>query len=600
MHFFLRRLAPSVFLFFAMAVARAADKTPAEASVAEIQKILLETDSKTSQSPKRMTLAKFLKVLENRFPKDKKVSLSLDAAAFGKTLPQIADAEIAVDRLTGGNLSQSLKLAMKQVKGEFEVAVRPGAVTVTLPRLSAYSMTYDIRDLARQEQLLKRLKSESSELYQDVEASDHVAFLARYVANATELQSWETLEAANGARLVVVASLGRQEEIVAVLQALRAYADLAVVMNARLFEVDREFYAKNVAPTLAKEKDAEAPPSVQTIDGPLFKKIAQQKLVATSDFEKIEPGKLTGFLSKQCVFRYDAGPSLESNVEKRGAIRKIIGTGLSGIRFEVLPLISPDRRYLRLEITQKSAQFVGIDKTKVLDMATGKQFEVESPNVRKSSVSGTVQIPDFGAILMLVAYQPPGKDGDDRVWLLLARPFIWIEAEMEERRRGGDDLSPKSFWFDTGIETPKPKFEKRRRAASDEKAVLEAIIEHVLTDPELKSTRERLGTSRDKTFTLVDSSLRWPEGLCPDTHGFKMIEVIHDPFVDQRRVLGIRLDRFDLKQMEVGLLNTPIEICVVNAGGRVNGVANTGVRVHYVPKLVDGRWTVAFHGMQSP
>src|SRR5947207_10531436 len=70
-------------------------------------------------------------------------------------------------------------------------------------------------------------------------------------------------------------------------------------------------------------------------------------------------------------------------------------------------------------------------KAKALDPLSGREVEVDSPNVRRTFVKGTIQIPDGAPILMPVDYALPGKDKQGKMWLLVARPFIRIEEEAE-------------------------------------------------------------------------------------------------------------------------------------------------------------------------
>jgi hypothetical protein len=221
-----------------------------------------------------------------------------------------------------------------------------------------------------------------------------------------------------------------------------------------------------------------------------------------------------------------------------------------------------------------AAQLVGIEKTKRLDLGSGKEMEIESPNLSRTCVTGTIEIDDAAPILMPVNYRPPGKPGEDKVWLLAARPFIWIEEEVNEIRREGGNVSPEAIW-DSEVK----EREKAARATplpfnDDVKEILQAIVTDVLTNPDLKSTREFYGTKKDKTFTLVDNTdLGWPKEFKPDTHGYKLIDVPVDPFVRQRRVLGLRVDKFDLKQKKSDLFDAPIVISLFNAGGSANGAS---------------------------
>jgi hypothetical protein len=192
-----------------------------------------------------------------------------------------------------------------------------------------------------------------------------------------------------------------------------------------------------------------------------------------------------------------------------------------------------------------------------------------------------------------VDYHPPGKENEDRIWVLLARPFIWIEGEVDYLRKEGKDLSPKAVWESFVLEEEKPRRVRRLPLNDQTRDVLQAVVTDVLTNPALKDTREFYGTAQDRTFTLVDQEeLGWPEGFRPETPGFRQVQWPPDPFVVRRRVLGIRLDKFDLGQQQEGLFNTPIEVCLCNAGGDANGPVIGCCSVYYSLKRVGERWTV--------
>jgi hypothetical protein len=330
-------------------------------------------------------------------------------------------------------------------------------------------------------------------------------------------------------------------------------------------------------------------------------------MILKSDDTKLTPALSLPFLSKQSLFRFDGGRRPHSDDRPRPLDdRNLVGTGLSGVSFDVRSLVSPDRGHLRIQITQRVAQLVGIAETTERDAVTGKECKVEPPNLRRTVVTGTIQIPDGAAILMPVTHLPPGKQGGDKVWLLLARPFIWIEAEQKERGEMRVDVVAKFLWSsELPIDERQERKTKRsRRLPNDEdtKQILDAVIKHILTDPAIKDTRDFYGTTKDKTFTLVDAGkFGWPEGFRPAANGFRWVEEFEeDPFVPSRRVLGIRIDKFDLKQKSSGFFNAPIEICLFNAGGSANGGVIGGCSVYYAPKRVGKRWTVECEGLMDP
>jgi hypothetical protein len=572
--------------------------TKTEDRILEIQK-LLESPVEMKGFPEPVPLEKFLATLEALLPEGKRVSFRIDEEAFGKQLPKVAGATVKCPRVKNVSLVSVLRRALSQVSeiDEVDFAIRPGGVVITRPRLAAHRVVYDVRGFVRQvPQLLRDLAEESPELYRDLKPDDGPGMLVRFLSNGVALRPWETIEILNGTRLAVFASPTRHEEIDDLLSVLRRRADVAVIMNARLYEVDRAFFAKHVAPLFARDKDSDERPQVIPIEGPLFKKIIQEKLLLESEDEKLRPRQKAPFLSRQEVFRFAAGP----HPTKAG--EAVTGTGTAGVSFEVQPVLSYDLRYLRLHVSQEVAQLVGIDKVKTLDVASGKEVEVESPNLRKTTVTGTVQIPDGGAILMPVAYRPPGKDNADKVWLLVARPFIWIEEEVRFIRKEGGDVTPRSVW-----DSEVPKDEQKPTPAkplpfNDEvKEVLQAVITDVLTNPDLKDTREFYGTAKDNTVTLVDNEkLGWPKEFKPDAHGYKLVEVRPDPFANRRRILGIRLDRFELKPGKSGPHDESIQVCVFNAGGDANGGVIGSCTVYYGLKRVGKHWAVEYAGLLDP
>jgi hypothetical protein len=429
----------------------------AEAARARVQRILTETLINTKDLPLEMPLAKFLAALEAKLPEGKKVALSLDEKGLGKDLAAVAATSITFSApLENVSVLTVLRRGLKQVN-DVEYALQPGRLLVTRPKLAVHTVEYDVGLIVREMPLLlPGLRRQSPETYRDLQSGDGMAIVVRAVANFVELRPWETLEAYNGTQLMVVATPRAHAEIADLLESLRRLTDLGVVMNARLYAVDRAFYTKQVGPLFPRDKETGQAPAVVAIDGPLFQAITGQKFLHEGTNTPLRPGRETDFLARQSAYQFAAEP-------------KQVGTGLAGVSFRALAQVSADRRFLRLTLTQQVAQFVAIDKTRRLDLWTGQEIEVEVPNVHRKTLTGTVQIPDAGAILMPVAYRPPGPENADKVWLLVARPFIWIEEEVKAIRQGGGDVTPKDIW---NTEVPKeeepepaPRFGERGASA---------------------------------------------------------------------------------------------------------------------------------------
>jgi hypothetical protein len=569
------------------------DKKTQEA-ISRVEEILgMPVDTKDCAG--ETTFAKILAALEAKSPAAKRFTIRIDKEALGERFPDLANTPLNLPVMKNVRLLTVLRWALRRVGGadEIDYAIRPPGVVITRPRLAAHTMTYDVRDALKQLPFQvpdrPRVMTETS---RPPRPTDSPALLLQLVTETVDWRPWETVEVLNGAGLVVHASPARQEEVRDLLEGLRRSADVAVVLNARLYEVDRDFYTKNVAPLFVKDKETKRRPTVVRIGGPLFKKITQQKNVLESEDVKVRPHQAEPFLSRHSVFRYTG--SLDEDGAPSSA------SGVSGFSFEVRPLVSPDRRYLRLEITEKVVQLVRIDKVNVLDPATGKDVEVESPNVRHTAATGTVDIPDAGAILMVSGYRPAGKEHEDKIGLMVARPFIWIAEEVKEIRRTGGDVTPRGVWSSNVPEDEKPKGAPPLPFDDDVNEILQGIIKDVLTNPGLKDTRDFYGTTGDKMFALVDEGkFGWPKEFKPDAPGFKLVVPSRNPFVNGRRVLGIRIDKFDL-EAKPKLFDTPVEVCVFNAGGSANGGVIGGCTIYYIPKRVGKRWKVEYSALLDP
>src|SRR5262249_51087979 len=196
-------------------------------------------------------------------------------------------------------------------------------------------VTYPVGDVIEQlPTLTLRFKGHPLGSLKGVKPTDGEALLTRLLTNAFELQTFESLEVQNGGRLVAVALPRHHAEIESLVALLRGMADVAVVVNARLYEIDRTTYAKHVGPLFAKDVNTGKRPAVVTIDQTVFKAVTKGKVLLQSEESRLRPKENVPFLSKQHVFRYSGGPHPDDPK------RKTILTGLSGVSFRVRPAVS--------------------------------------------------------------------------------------------------------------------------------------------------------------------------------------------------------------------------------------------------------------------
>jgi hypothetical protein len=397
---------------------------------------LLGTVLKTDRLPEKMSLARFLTALEARLPADRRVRLRLDEKAFGKELPALAAKEVKVPPAAQGTLDLHLRRALAQVpvEGEVDFDLTSGGLIITRPRLAALTLNYDFGDLEKDLPAVLPAFLGHDVATSDIDPSDAPALMVRLLVQLLTPRSWETIRVENGTRLVIFASPDTHIQVESLLAACRRLAGVAVVMNARIYELDRDFFVREVAPILARDPAADKQPVVAAIGTALFRKVVRGKFLQEGDQRPIRPLQGALFLSHQTAVRYRSVPPAKE------------ATALAGVSFRVVPVVSADRRFVRLRIEQRSSQLVGIDKVRLVLGSTGKEVEIEFPNLRKTSAHGTVRIPDAGALLMPVDYRPAGKEGEGKVWVLVARPFIWIDEEVKEMRKQGAILTPKDIW----------------------------------------------------------------------------------------------------------------------------------------------------------
>jgi hypothetical protein len=135
-------------------------------------------------------------------------------------------------------------------------------------------------------------------------------------------------------------------------------------------------------------------------------------------------------------------------------------------------------------------------------------------------------------------------------------------------------------------------------ALTDEQLVADAVLRYVLTDKELESTREFYGTIGHKEIVLSDAGVAWPGGEFPSLAGYTVHRRWHEGLrgPDKVRMLGVRLDKFDIARKPTGTAasETAVVVSIQNSGGSKNGGVGGGCTVWLIPRKVDGRWVLEF------
>ncbi len=439
----------------------------ADEKLARVQQFLEKTEIDSKPFQKEMPLARFLQALEKQLPKGGKIVLRVQEDALGKQAAKVTGAPVRLPAASGRmTLISALDAALRQVtKGlgtELAVGVGPDRVVVTTPERAAYPAVYEVSDLlpdvgwilptlkeALPAAVLGRLPG------REASTEGGGAALLRLVFSVLQPRSGEAVQLRNDRALFARVTPARHAELANLLLTLRRQADIAVVMDARVYEVDRAFYAKHFAPLLAAGKGAPERPLVSLSgDDEVLEKLEKEKPLLRGLEIKVRQGQQIAFLALREAFRYrerhralpgkmdEQGPGglgggfralLENSDRQQPGAPPKFGTGLAGVSLLVRVEVAPDRRFVRLQITQKIEQLVELRKIKYGDAELGYE-EIEEPSMTKSSVTTSIKLPDGQPFFMPVVYRPLGARGQDRPLVLVARPRIYIEAEEEQVR----------------------------------------------------------------------------------------------------------------------------------------------------------------------
>lgn len=589
----------------------AKDKKAAE-QIVRLQN-LLEQSIETEKLQKPMSLAELLAAVEKQLPRDRKVSFRFDEKAFGKELAAVKATQVKLPPFPRRvSLNTLIRMALFRIVLEVgdrpDYLVLPTHVLITTMQHTVSTRTYDVGDVV---QLSKCYPSTNPLRFLGVidkaapkpnTAPDAATLLVQLIYQELAPGPWPqgiknaaTIRVVNGTKLVVETNRDRHELIANLLAALRRLGDLAVVMNARLYEVDRAFYGKHVAPLLPKAVNGKQNWAVP-VTVALWQQLEKLKPFEHGSDVKIKPGKATAFLSVQFPYRY---VTRFGKPDKINPVVNEYDTGLSGVAFRARVEVSPDRRAIRLHLIQDVAQLAGITKAKMLNLKTGQVQEREVPAVRTAVRTGFVEIDDGTTILMPVDYQPAAKD---RVWLMVAEPRIYIEEEEEQIRKAGPQPVPKGK-----VKAVEPAREKGAAKDPDERPpaypprvagveqLLQTALTDALTNPKLKTARAVYGTPASGKFALANENwaMAWPRWFHAAVPGHQQRPVHNEKFgLLKKPMLGISLERVafgDFWPFEIA----NVQFYLFNAGGHAGGFTDfRGCRLYYLLLRVDQRWVV--------
>ncbi|MBM3993934.1 MAG: hypothetical protein FJ303_07255 [Planctomycetes bacterium] len=390
-------------------------------------------DAKPFKEP--MPLAKFLDAVQTQMPTDKRLTLRVDNLAYGDTVKDVLATPVSLfPGQSRVSVMTALDRAIAKIKLKSDFRIDGTQVTITTYERASFAIDHDIRDATAKPESVGLTGAE----FRAANQAQRAASLVKRLAAVTELTTpftAETIEVINGTRLAVRTVGTRHAEFLQAIRVFARLADLVVTTQCKLYEVDDAFYSKlkNAKRASIEEEErifleGNGPKVV-----PLDVLMSNQKLVVTGDDVTVDNGQSATLLARQTVQQCSAGPE---QVRKGDKARQFFITGfvVSGaIR------VSPDRRYIRIELGERTKEVDQIRKVKVLT-EQGLRI-VEEPGKGQRAlppVEVVAETPVFHESTHLRVLDVP--DGGTRLVPLYFRP-----RSLEEKNAGGASSSRRAL-----------------------------------------------------------------------------------------------------------------------------------------------------------
>jgi hypothetical protein len=430
-----------------------------------------------------MPLAKFLQALEKRLPKKEKISLRIDAEAFGDKFAEVAATPVRLPAHPRKmNLGIALRLARAKIVTDSDYRLGPSEFVITTPKRALYTAVHEMLNIKPDRVIKVLLEDEFS------------ADLA-------------TIQVLNEKRLMIRANEKMHNYANYLVDTFRSLDDMQVIVTARLYEADDAFYQKlkNMKPISLEEEEKLLLAGKPSPWDPLLKLLPKQKQVLRGDEIKVGDGEKAVLLSRHKVMTCLRSPEQFRKGED-GRQRVLLGFSFIG-KFQ----ISADRRFLRVKLKEEVTELQELKKVMAsLPGVSEQKLVAEIPFLSVTTHTRVLEIADGGTILVPVQVRTPDL-GKDRFWVLAITPRIWIGEEERTIEKG---------------------------ALSE---LLPVVAADILKNPRLKNLRQFYGTPGDQRFALVNSpAWTWTKEDRPDVAGFQLAPGQRTG----KRLLGIRIDQY--------------------------------------------------------
>jgi hypothetical protein len=293
--------------------------------------------------------------------------------------------------------------------------VQPAKRSPAAAKKPSYTATYDVSDLVQKqpggiEEIVLLIVRSDPPSWRDPSATGY------------------RISEVNGTKLEIYTDATHHGEVQDLLAALRRAADVAVIVESELYEVDRAWYQKEIEPRLTDQ-----PPGLgHRLASPLGERenglVRKQGTRLRTHKVTLLPGREALIFSVKRALGYRTQQGILPPRDEGYAV------AFAGFSFRGRAEVSADRRFVRLTATQDATNLLGFKKQTIFD-DRGNESQVEVPDLATTSTTATVRVGDGGDILFPVHFQTARDKG--RVTLLLVRPVIYIEEEESIRKKQG-------------------------------------------------------------------------------------------------------------------------------------------------------------------
>jgi hypothetical protein len=237
----------------------------------------------------------------------------------------------------------------------------------------------------------------------------------------------------DGTKLEVTASEKVHGEIKGLVEALERLADLAIDIKTEVIELDPKAAEKLVEALPKPEKGKPQSPV-------LFGTNNQDEEEVLAEANKVLK---TGKVIQACAARYANG--IEVGLASRHAIATYSPTldagrkptaplqcVKDGFALSAFPLVTADRRFVRVKLTEQSTIFHGLKEREIRGFGDAFMETRVSADVSDVGTTGSATVADGGTLLFKLAYAPK-----DKVWVVVVQPTIFIQAEEDALKQEG-------------------------------------------------------------------------------------------------------------------------------------------------------------------